>query len=235
GLARERFTKNLFSTRRSAQKPRLVTVEDEHFQVEYAIERILEHREAGILLKRQAVLMRAAHHSDLLEVELAHRQIPFTKYGGLRFLEAAHVKDLLCILRWAENPRDALAAFRTLQLLPGIGPAFAERAYQHLATGRFDFASLRSLSIPGSAKECWPGLSVLMSCLRSPSTDWCSQIGLCRQWYQPQLERLYDDVRARAGDLDQLEQIARTFPTRERFLAELTLDPPEATGAEAGT
>ncbi len=233
-LAPERFTKNLFSNRSSAQRPRLVSVEDESFQAQYIIERILEHREAGIALKKQAVLMRAGHHSDLLEVELAHRQIPFVKYGGLRFLEAAHVKDLLCILRWAENPRDTIAAFRVLQLLDGIGPALAERVCQHFFRSQFDFAALAQFQPPASARENWSKLSELLIQLRDARTDWSAQIDLCRRWYLPLLERHYDGAAARMGDLDQLESIARAYRTREEFLSELTLDPPEATGDEAG-
>ena len=98
--------KNLFSDRRSEQKPMLVAAQDEQAQADYIVERVLYTREAGVPLHRQAVLMRTAHHSDLLEIELGRRNIPFVKYGGLKFLEAAHVKDVLCILRWAENPRD---------------------------------------------------------------------------------------------------------------------------------
>ena len=120
--AREGFAKTLYSERKSLQKPVLATVDDESEQVNYVVERVMAHREAGIPLHRQAVLFRTAHHSDLLEVELSRRNIPFVKYGGLKFLEAAHVKDLLSILRWAENPKDAVAGFRVLQLLPGIGP-----------------------------------------------------------------------------------------------------------------
>ena len=91
--SRERFTKNLFSERKSDQKPRLVTVEDESCQVEYVVEQILAHREEGIALQQQAVLIRTSHHSDALEVELGRRNIPFVKFGGLKFLESAHVKD----------------------------------------------------------------------------------------------------------------------------------------------
>ena len=233
-LAPERFAKSLFSTRASAQQPRLVSVEDESFQAQYIIERILEHREAGIALKQQAVLMRAAHHSDALEVELAHRQIPFVKYGGLRFLEAAHVKDLLCILRWAENPRDTIAAFRVLQLLDGIGPAFAERACEHLGRSQFEFASLDDFPTPAPARTDWRALTALLTRLRDATTEWSTQIDLCRRWYTPLLERRYEGVAARLGDLNQLESIARSYRTREAFLSELTLDPPEATGDEAG-
>src|SRR4029079_9303207 len=95
----------------------------------------LAHREAGLSLRDQAVLARAAHHLDLLELELGRRRIPYVKYGGLKFLEAAHVKDLLSILRWAENPIDPIAGFRVAQLVPGVGPAFARRAVDAIRSG----------------------------------------------------------------------------------------------------
>src|ERR1700674_1127209 len=125
GLAMERFTKNLWSGRASSDRPRLVTLPDEIHQARYVAERVLENRESGTALKAQAVLFRASHHSASLEVELALRGIPFVKFGGLKFLDSAHVKDVLACLRWVENPRDRVAGFRTLQLLPGIGPATA--------------------------------------------------------------------------------------------------------------
>src|SRR5205807_1098276 len=123
------------------QKPRLVTVTDEDQQCDYLIKRILEHHEAGIALRKQAVLFRTAHHSDALEVELSRRNIPFVKYGGLKFLEAAHVKDVLCILRLAENSRDTISGLRVLQLLDGVGPTHARRALQHLQCANFDVKS----------------------------------------------------------------------------------------------
>jgi DNA helicase II / ATP-dependent DNA helicase PcrA len=230
GLARERFTKDLFSTRKQGGKPRLVSVEDEMLQVDFVVDRILEHREQGIELRQQAVLFRAAHHSDALELELSRRGIPFVKYGGTKFLEAAHVKDVLCTLRWAENPRDSVAAFRVARLVPGIGPAAAQRAFQHLESSRFDLKSLSGFSAPASGE--WPGLAELMGKL--VEEPWNGQMGRVRGWYQPHLERLYDAARARASDLDQLEQIAAQYASRESFLSELTLDPPEASGDEAG-
>src|SRR5262249_48098789 len=133
GPATDGFRKELFSKKPSNEQPHLVVATDEAAQVDYVIERVLEHREAGIALNQQAVLFRAGHHSDQLELELSRRGIPFVKYGGLKFLEAAHVKDLLCVLRWAENPRDAIAAFRVVQLLPGIGPAAAPTRLGHLS------------------------------------------------------------------------------------------------------
>jgi len=120
--ARERHAKTLWSTRTGGQKPLLVTCDDEGEQADFLVRRILEHREAGIDLRKQAVLFRASHHSILLEGELLRHNIPFVKYGGLKFMEAAHVKDLLAFLRLAENPRDVVAGQRVLTLLPGIGP-----------------------------------------------------------------------------------------------------------------
>jgi DNA helicase II / ATP-dependent DNA helicase PcrA len=231
--AGEGFRKQLFSDRPSGERPQLVVATDEAAQVEYVVARILEHREAGIDLKRQAVLFRAGHHSDLLEVALARRGIPFVKYGGLKFLEAAHVKDMLSLLRWIENPRDAVAAFRVLQLLPGVGPATARAALTHLSGAAWDFASLADFAAPPAAAPYWPELSALLSGLRDAATPWTGQMALLRRWYLPHLERMHDNVGARAADLDQLEQIAGTYATRGAFLTELTLDPPEATSAEA--
>ena len=218
GLAAESFRKNLFSERRSEQKPLLVAAKDEQAQADYIVERVLEQREAGIPLHRQAVLMRTAHHSDLLEIELGRRNIPFVKYGGLKFLEAAHVKDAVCILRWAENARDDLAGFRVLQLLPGIGPAQARRI----------------LGEGGSGKgEAYVSLCALLDALRS-ATEWPGQLGMVRKWYEPHLERLYEGGSVRVADLETLESLSRNHASRESFLSDLTLDPPEALGDLAG-
>ncbi|MBW2390568.1 MAG: ATP-dependent helicase [Deltaproteobacteria bacterium] len=232
--AAERFTKNLFSERASDQKPRLVTVEDEACQVEYVVEQILAHREEGIALTRQAVLMRTSHHSDALEVELGRRNIPFVKFGGLKFLESAHIKDVLCVLRWAENPTDSLAAFRVLQLLPGVGPAIASRIVESHSKRGFDFAALANFVVPRAASADWPSLCDIMLRLRDAETDWSVQLAMVRRWYTPHLERIHDAAHVRAGDLEQLEQISGEYPSRERFLTELTLDPPSATGDHAG-
>ena len=234
GLAPERYPKRLFSTKISGEKPQFINAADEPAQVQYVVERILEHREAGIDLKRQAVLIRAAHHSAALEVELAGRNIPFVKYGGLKFLEAAHVKDVLCMLRWAENPKDAVAGFRVLQLLPGVGPAAARNLLAQFSERHFLFKASNGVHVPATSAPHWGEFCSTMAQLRNSATPWIGQIALLRRWYQPHLERLYDHPNARTGDLEKLEQISAGYGTRERFLTELTLDPPEATGAEGG-
>src|ERR1700730_13337988 len=120
-FAAERFTKNLRSDRRSKQRPFLTTVADETVQARYVAQQILDAREAGVPLKSQAVLFRASHHSAQLEIELSRRNIPFVKYGGLKFFQAAHVKDALSVFRWAENPMDRVPGFRALKLLSRDG------------------------------------------------------------------------------------------------------------------
>ena len=232
--ATEGLAKTLTSSKPSAELPYLVSVEDETAQAVYVADQVLEQREAGIELRHQAVLFRTSHHSAQLEIELAGRNIPFVKYGGLKFVEAAHIKDLLAILRWAENPRDAIAGFRALQLLPGIGPANTKKAMAHLGEHGFDFAELAGFAPPDAAALSWTDLCRMLRRLRDTKTAWAGQVGLVRTWYQPHLERLYDYAPSRISDLDQLEQIAMGHPSRERFLSEVTLDPPDATGAEAG-
>ena len=231
---KRQYRKTLRATRPGGTKPKLVTVLDDRAQSLYVVGRILENREAGLLLKRQAVLFRSSHHSDALEIELLRRNIPFVKYGGLKFLEAAHVKDLLSVLRWADNPRNAIAAFRVLQLMPGMGPANAERCVTALRAAAFAPSALRDFQPPAGARELWPAFADMMASLSSPAATWPGQVEQARRWYQPLLERLYDSPGVRAADLDMLEQVSGQFGSRERFLTELTLDPPQATGDLAG-
>jgi DNA helicase-2/ATP-dependent DNA helicase PcrA len=141
---------------------------------------------------------------------------------------------VLAILRWAENPRDAVAGLRALQLHPGIGPATGRTVIDRHSREGFATTALAHFTPPAAASVPWPEFCHVIERLRDAGTPWSGQIGLLREWYQPQLERLYDYAAARAGDLDQLEQIAVGYVTRERFLTELTLDPPAASGAEAG-
>lgn len=231
------YKKNLFSAKKSGSKPSYVTVEDCDAECEFVVETVLENREQGMQLKDQAVLFRGAHHSDRLELELVRRNIPYVKYGGLKFLEASHVKDLLSILKWAENPKNQVAAFRVLKFLPGMGPANAARCFDYLSVGGYLFSTLGVFTPPQAVREDWPDFCALMESLSSAElTDnaWQLQLGQARRWYQPYLERLYDSLETRQADLEQLEQISGRYATRERFLTELTLDPPAAVGDLAG-
>ncbi len=233
GEAPERFTKNLWTDRRSAEKPLLVTVRDEAEQANYVCAKVLEEREAGTALKQQAVLFRAAHHSGPLEIELTRRNIPFVKFGGLKFLDAAHVKDVLAVLRFAQNPKDRVAAFRVMQLMPGIGPSAAAGAMEAMERALDPVLGLQVFRAPARAGADWPGFVELFAGLRQHPA-WPADLERVRLWYEPHLERIHEDAAMRRADLLQLEQIASGFATRERFLTDLTLDPPGATSDEAG-
>ena len=185
--APRQYRKHLLSMRGQGPRPKLVTVDDLPTQAEFICTRVLASREAGIPLRRQAVLFRTGTHSDVLEIELTKRKIPFVKYGGLKFLEAAHVKDLLAVLRWADNPRNQLAAFRVLQFMPGMGPANAKRALDHFIAANFQWSSFEKFEPPNDARIA--GRSSTSSSPRSPiriasgaaRSRWCAS-GTSRTW-----------------------------------------------------
>ena len=228
------YRKHLLSVRGKGVRPKIVTVDELQTQAEYICSEILRHREANVPLRRQAVLFRTSSHSDLLEVELAKRKIPFVKFGGLKFLEAAHIKDLMSLLRWADNPRNTLSAFRALQLMPGMGPVNARKAIEHLEANGHSFAALKTFTPPPPAGPTWAKLADLMLALADPQRPWPGQVNMARAWYKPQFERIYEHFHMRLADLDQLELLSGQYPSRERFLTELTLDPPNATSDLAG-
>ena len=233
-LASERFTKNLWSDRASADKPALVNVADDVAQAGYVVENILANREAGVALKQQAVLFRTSSHSAGLEVELTRRNIPFVKFGGLKFLEASHIKDVLAVLRFVQNPRDRVAGFRVAQLLPGIGPGTAGKLLDRMAASGDPMRALSEFKPPAAASECWQEFDDTLGLLARNAVGWPDDIDSIVRWYAPHMERIHEDAGARAADLQQLAQIAASYPSRERFLTELTLDPPDATSDQSG-
>ena len=232
--AKERHAKKLWTEIPTKQKPQLVLVPDEAMQARFVAEQVLNLREAGIALNSQAVLFRASAHSAPVELELMRRDIPFVKFGGLKFLEAAHVKDLLAILRLAENPKGKMAGLRVAQLIPGVGPGTAQRFMELLSTASEPNAAIEAFQPPHQSREDWPRFAELFTGLRGPGLTWPADVELATHWYLPHLDRLYDNAPVRKGDIEQLQQMAKGYPSRERFLTELTLDPPEATSDRAG-
>lgn len=234
GLAAERYTKNLWSERTEGERPQLVHCEDEADQTAFVIQKVLEHREAGVDLRRQAVLFRASHHSMMLEAELARAKIPFQKFGGLKFIETAHVKDLMAFLRLAENPRDVVSGSRLLPLLPGIGPGKARQLMDSLIAGGGHFDVWAQWNPPASAATLWPKFVALLQDLTDTSDELAAQLHRVRKFYTPLLEAKYDNADPRLRDLEQLEVIASRYHNRARMLLELTLDPPSSTQDLAG-
>jgi DNA helicase-2/ATP-dependent DNA helicase PcrA len=225
-----------------AGQPLLVHCADERQQSELVTNRVLELYEQGVALQKQAVLFRAAHHSGDLEIELSRRRIPFVKYGGLRYLEAAHVKDLLAAFRLADNPRDEMAWFRLLQLVPGVGPAKARRAIDELRD------SDRTLPLSHAViVQRWPRVvDVLPSDTQAMSTGLAE--AMCKQSNEPvaaHAERIrhamaplitasYDNAGPRLEDLGALVLACAEATRLSDVAADQTLEPPASTGDFAG-
>jgi DNA helicase-2/ATP-dependent DNA helicase PcrA len=236
-LSEQRHEKTLWTEREGGELPDLLTCVDERDQADAVCRSILEHREAGTMLREQAVLFRAGHHSDLLEVELTRRNVPFVKYGGLKFLESAHVKDALAVLRIADNPRDEVSWFRVLQLLDRVGPAGARRvmaAFGVTAAGDPMARFLeQAIAVPAPARAELDALREVFGDLPSTGLP-APQVERVRRFLEPLMRRRYDQPEPRLRDLEQLEQLAKGFESRERFVSDLTLDPPVSTSDLAG-
>ena len=249
--AHESHAKALWSNRRGNTRPTLFTCLDEAQQAEIVCRQVLDDRERGLALLQQAVLFRSSHHSDVLEVELARRNIPFVKYGGLKFLEAAHVKDLLALLRILENPMDEMSWFRALQLVEGVGPKHARSLMS--ALGVLDRAetaaskdvprlerlltplnrlSSEDLPLPTAAVEHFEVFRLALA--ESQKLSLGAQVERLRVFCDGALERLYENVEPRLRDLQQLEQMAARYLSRQDFLTDLALDPPSSTSDLAG-
>ncbi len=231
--ASERYTKNLRTRRTGGERPWLVAARDEHEQTSYVVDRVLELHEEGLALRDMAVLFRAGYMSAELEIELTNRKIPFEKWGGLKFLEAAHVKDVLAFLRLLENPRDEVSWTRVLLLLPGIGEASARSAMEALTRSGWDPDVLAQWTPPARARDAHRRLVKLLDDLRHVAPDETRAVGaeiaLLRRLYDDIVRDSYDHPEPRLADLDQLEIIAGKFPSRGAFLSELALEPPSAT------
>ncbi len=238
--AAEGFAKQLRATRPDGGRPLVAACVDELSQSSFVCENVLEQRERGVALRDQAVLFRTGHHSDGLELELSRRDIPFVKYGGLKFLEKAHVKDLLCLMRILDNPSDELAWLRVLGMLDGVGPATIRRLVDEL--GVAEAQAVRRLVDDGGCPRFPAAATDDLAALRSAFAD-CADGGLppaseverftiaCT----PIFARRYPtSVSVRLADLEHLRLLASDYRTRDRFLTEVSLDSPVATSDQAG-
>ncbi|HWJ23518.1 MAG TPA: ATP-dependent helicase [Gemmatimonadaceae bacterium] len=259
--APERFTKNLWTERAGGEAPWLVAARDERQQTAFVVDRVLElHEDEGVPLREIAVLFRAGYMSADLEIELTNRKIPFEKWGGLKFLEAAHVKDVLAFLRVLENPRDEVSWYRALLLLPGVGDATARAAIATLAADAWDPEAFSRFKPPARAREAHERLCATLRELRrrrvepaaisgdggdggdggataaraDPRGSVSVEIARIRAFYDAILREKYDKPEPRLADLDQLQTIAAGYPSRAAFLSALALEPPSATQDLAG-
>src|SRR5690348_3944184 len=236
--AEERFTKNLWTQRAGGEAPWLVSARDEQQQTQFVVDRVLELHEEGTPLREMAVLFRAAYMSADLEIELANRRVPFEKWGGLKFLEAAHVKDVLAFLRVLENPRDDVSWYRILMLMPGIGDVTARAAIASMTERGWEADAFYDWLPPQRAREAHERLVALLHALNaraardeaeSLGTGVGAEIEAIRGLYDDILRERYDRPEARLADLEQLRVIAGGYPTRATFLSAIALEPPQST------
>lgn len=225
-----------------ANRPVLVHCADERHQSELVTDRVLELYEQGVSLQKQAVLFRAAHHSADLEIELSRRRIPFVKYGGLRYLEASHVKDLLAAFRLADNPRDEMAWFRLLQLVPGVGPAKARRAIKAmrdidgalpLSHGQLSRRHPNVLdALAAESRDASKGLLDALGAKESEAVQ--AHAERIRDAVAPLIAASYDDAASRLEDLGALVLACGDASRLSDVAAEQVLEPPASTGDLAG-
>jgi len=225
--AKEKFEKHLYTKKKEGNMPVFIDCPDENSQSRFVADKILELREEGVALREIAVLFRSGWHSNDLEIELASRNIPFAKYGGQKFVEAAHIKDLLSYLRIAYNGLDQVSWLRALLLIPKIGPKTATKIIETVID---DTKGKEWLSKNGE-------LSRLLELLKSVDCQRDAPAKIIERflsYYQPLLKIKYDDFNKRLNDLDSLLRIADRYKTTEQFLADMALEPPERSLVEAG-
>ncbi len=230
-FAEEKFEKNLFTRKGGKKLPVFVDARDDNSQSKFIVDKILELREEGIELGDIAVLFRSGWHSNDLEVQLANRNIPFVKYGGQKFVEAAHIKDVIAYLRIAHNRADQISWYRALLLLKGVGPKTAERVIQEVIVNKTGYAIDKKLL------DKIDGLEELLELLKEMDTGKhapAQMIHVFLKYYQPLLKEKYDDFNKRLNDLDSLERIAYRYTSLEQFLSDMALEPPERSIVEAG-
>jgi len=232
------YPRTLWSDSDGSLAPELAFPRDEAEQAEYVCDRVLQAREENMELRAQAVLFRAAHDSDLLELELTRRGVPFVKYGGLRYLEAAHVKDLIALLRLSTNPADEVSWFRLLQLLDGVGPARAQQILERLrppAGGAPELARWTD-----AVAQLPPGCMSLATDLFAALADQSRERSAGARIEQlctalvPLVRGRYPDSSARLADYEQLIAAAQHAQDVRTFVSELVLDPPASSADLAG-
>jgi DNA helicase-2/ATP-dependent DNA helicase PcrA len=230
-FADEKFEKNLYTKKGGHRLPVYVDAADEHAQSRYVADKILQLREEGVALSDIAVLFRSGWHSNDLEIELASRNIPFVKYGGQKFVEAAHIKDVISYLRIAYNTIDEVSWYRVLLLMRGIGPKTAERIIGSILAQQKDF------QIDDRLIQKHPELGQLCELLKEADIQTQGPAELIRLFlrsYEPLLKEKYDDFDKRLNDLDSLVRIAGRYDSLQTFLSDIALEPPERSIVESG-
>lgn len=231
--AKEKYEKELYSRKKTGDKPVIVGAETENVQSKFVVQRILELREAGITLNDIAVLFRSSYLSFDLEIELTRANIPYVKFGGMKLVDAAHIKDIISFLRVIDNPRDAVGWHRILLLHPGVGPRIAEQIIDDMAIGGnvpADSGEAGKTRIPSSAKDLISFISEEGNRKMQP----IEFVDSVLRYYKPLMQNKYDDFPKREKDLEMFASIAERYNSLQSFLADLALEPPTESVVDLG-
>jgi len=229
--AAEKYTKRLFTRKIDGPLPSLVEAAGENTQSRFIAQKILELREEGVPLSEVAVLFRSSFHSFDLEIELSRKGLPFIKRGGVKFIETAHVKDLLAHVRVIANPLDTVSWHRVLMLVEGVGPKKAQDLLAALVKSDKPFQTLREVT--GRSSQGLKNLAnTLESLAGAEDRRPAEQVNHVYEYYLPILKEQYDDYPKRTRDLDHLHTIAEGYPGVDEFLADLALEPPDGSAVD---
>ncbi len=230
--AKEKYSKHLFTRKLDGPLPVLVEAAGENAQSRFIAQKILELREEGVPLGEMAVLFRSSFHSFDLEIELSRHGLPFVKRGGVKFIETAHVKDLLAHMRVVANPLDAVSWHRVLMLVEGVGPKKAQDVMAALVKSDNPYRALSEMT--GRSGKGLKDLALTLESLAgSGDLRPAEQVGHIYEYYLPILKEHYDDYPKRTRDLDHLQTIAEGYQAVETFLSDLALEPPDGNAARS--
>jgi DNA helicase-2/ATP-dependent DNA helicase PcrA len=224
---RHKYTKVLYTNKGEGLLPQLIAADNENMQSKFVVQKILELREQGVALEEIAVLFRSSFLSFDLEIELAKANIPFLKFGGFKFIETAHVKDMVAYLRVLDNPRDVVAWNRILLLIDGVGPRTAEKVIDDILQRRVASSTSSFWQEYSSYPENVKELFVLLKSIAHDKYQPPEKVSRIITYYHPIFKSRYDDHNKRKKDLDAFEQITARYTDVGSLLADLALEPPD--------
>ncbi|MBW2435120.1 MAG: ATP-dependent helicase [Deltaproteobacteria bacterium] len=222
--AKEKFTKNLFSQKKDGAKPVLLNAEDEYSQSRFIVDRIKDFQNQGVPINEIAVLFRASFHSFDLEIELSREGIAFVKMGGFKFVESAHIKDVLAHMRVMANVYDRISWYRILLLLEKVGPKTAQKIFEATLAEKSGYTGLLSAKVAGS--KALERLKMLFATLDTKPMTVGEMGQIIVDYYMPILKNRFDDHPRRARDLEHLADIMERYKSLDAFLTDMALEPP---------
>ncbi|KAB2841474.1 MAG: ATP-dependent helicase, partial [Melioribacteraceae bacterium] len=222
----EKYPKHLYTRRENGELPAIISATTENMQSKFIVDRILELREEGVPLNEIAVLFRSSYFSFDLEIELNKANVPYVKFGGIKFIEAAHVKDLLAFLRIASNPKDFVSWYRVLLLHEGIGPKKAQQILDEISLFRFSNESKPEEEIGKKYSERIYNLFKVLNDLYTKHPLPAEKAEIAMEYYEPLFIQKYDDFNKRKKDLEILMNISQNYKSMDSFLSDMALEPP---------